>query len=71
MTAPIKKFRDGTLSVDIWANTYEGKVKYSITTQKVYKTEAGEWKTTPSLSHQDALRVSKLLGLAYEWVVQQ
>ena len=71
MTAPVKKFRDGTLSADIWANTYEGKMRYSITTQKVYKTEAGEWKATPSLSHHDAIRMSALLRLAYEWVVQQ
>jgi|TARA_R100000084_G_scaffold101051_1_gene55914 hypothetical protein len=71
MNTPVKKFRDGTLSADIWANEYEGKIRYSITTQKVYRTEAGEWKTTPSLSHQDAIRMSALLTLAYEWVVQQ
>ena len=68
---PIQKFRNGAISVDIWANNTDNGVLYTITTQKVYKNEKGEWQTTNNLNATDALKLSHLLNLASDWVVQQ
>jgi hypothetical protein len=71
MNAPVKKFRNGAISVDIWQNSNEKGNFYSFSIQKVYKNDKDEWATTNNFSPVDGLKLSHLLKLANDWVVQQ
>ena len=69
---PTQEFKDFPLSVAIWEQTNkEGKKYYSTSSYKSYKNEDGDWKQTNSLIGNESLRMSALLRLAHEWIIQQ
>lgn len=69
---PIQEFKDFPLSVAIWEQTNnEGRKYYSVSSYKSYKNADGEWKQTNSLIGNESLRMSALMRLAHEWIIQQ
>ena len=69
---PTQEFKDFPLSVAIWEQTNnEGRKYYSVSSYKSYKNADGEWKQTNSLIGNESLRMSALLRLAHEWIIQQ
>lgn len=67
---PIARLRCGAVSVSIWENKgkKDGKeynIK-SVTMQRSYKDEKGEWKNSESFSGSDILVLSRLLVIAHE-----
>jgi hypothetical protein len=68
MSKPIKKFRVGGVSAAVWKNNDDF---YSVTLQKSYKDEGGEWKNTDSLNHGDLLNAAKALERAESYISSQ
>lgn len=67
---PVKKFRQGQISVSVWVNeSPEFGKYYSTSMERRYSTkEEGEWKSTNSLRTQDLPVAAELLRLAFAWV---
>lgn len=68
--SPVKKFRNGLISVAVWATENNGKTYHNITSQVQYK-DGDDFKTKKSLSPSEALEVAQLYQQAYAWVSTQ
>ncbi len=70
MNTPKKTFRAGAISATIWNNTADKNgetVEYStVTFERSYKDDSGDWKTTNSLRVNDLPKASLVLQKAYE-----
>ncbi len=68
--APIKKFSSGGVTAAIWENNGQKDGKpYSFNTvslQRSYKDDKGEWHNTGSLRERDLLAAAFVLTQAYE-----
>ena len=69
---PEKKFRAGTIAATVWKNqadkdgkTYEYR---TVSFERSYKNEKGEWNTTNSLRLNDLPKASLVLTKAYEYL---
>ena len=72
--APEKKFRAGAVSVTVWKNIGNGskgeEVEYStISIERNYLDQKGEWQTTNSFRVNDLPRATIALQKAYEHLV--
>ena len=73
---PEKRFSTGALSATVWQN--EGKSKEgqdisyrTVSFQRRYKDQNGEWQTANSLRINDLPKVSLILQKAYEYIVMK
>jgi hypothetical protein len=67
---PVKNFKAGAISVAVWPNTTkeDHRIFHTVTLERSYKDEKGEWHSTPSLRKQDLLGTARLLGQAYDFM---
>lgn len=70
---PVKRFRAGAISATVWENqtvTKNGEVAtfYTVSLDRSYKDESGEWQHTASYRVNDLPRAKLVLEKAYEWV---
>jgi hypothetical protein len=64
---PVQKFRAGTVTASIWANkSKDGNDFKSVSFEKGYKTEKGDWQKTNNLNVSDLPKASVVLSKAYE-----
>ena len=71
---PEKKFRAGAISATVWANKGQSKngeaVEYrTISLDRCYKNEKGEWQNANSLRINDLPRAGMVLQKAYEYLI--
>ncbi|MFH0955012.1 MAG: hypothetical protein V1777_02825 [Candidatus Micrarchaeota archaeon] len=72
MTAPIQKISVAGITAAIWENAgKEGKPYFSVSIEKRYKTESGEWKSSSSFKPADLPKAVLALQKAYEFVMLQ
>ena len=74
VNAPEKKFSTGVISATIWKNSGTSKkgdpVDFkTISLQRRYTDEKGEWKSTSSLRINDLPKAALVLNKAYEYLV--
>jgi len=74
INVPEKKFSTGVISATIWKNAGTSKkgdpVEFrTISLQRRYTDEKGEWKSTSSLRINDLPKASLVLNKAYEYLV--
>ncbi len=65
---PAAKYRLGNVSVSVWKNDSGF---YSVTLQRSYKDDAGEWQNTDQLGHGDLLNAAKLLERAEDYIARR
>ncbi|MBD3361320.1 hypothetical protein GF358_00855 [Candidatus Woesearchaeota archaeon] len=64
---PVQKFRAGTVTASIWENTSkDGNHFKSVSFEKGYKDNNGDWKQTNNLSVGDLPKAIVVLSKAYE-----
>ena len=73
---PEKKFSTGGVVATVWNN--EGKSRegqqtsyHTVSFQRVYRDEAGQWQSTSSLRVNDLPKASLVLEKAYEYLVMK
>jgi hypothetical protein len=71
---PEKRFSTGAISATVWKNSGVSKtgqqVEFrSITLQRRYKDQKGEWQTSNSLRVNDLPKAALVLNKAYEYLV--
>jgi hypothetical protein len=78
--APVHRLKypihGGQLQLAVWVNTYgrgkDAKTSYSVTFVRSYfDKDDDEWKETPSLRQTDLLVMSRAMGHAYDWMLEQ
>jgi uncharacterized membrane protein len=70
---PEKKFRAGAVAATVWKNehkraTGEAFSSYSISLDRSYKDQAGNWKNTASMRLQDIPKAALVLNEAYRYL---
>ena len=68
---PVKTIPMANLKAAIWRNTNEKGPKFSVTFERIYKTEAGEWKSSHTYTRDDLLTLAKLADWAHTWIVTE
>ena len=63
-TPPVDTVQQGVIRAAIWANTHKDRVRYSVTLERRYTDEQGNWKSTQTLGRDDLLRAGRVLELA-------
>ncbi len=65
--APVQKFRAGAISASIWENkSKDGNEFKSVSFEKGYKDDKGDWQKTNSLYVSDLPKAIVVLSKAYE-----
>jgi hypothetical protein len=64
---PVKKFRVGGVAATVWQNTFDKIVTKSVTLDRSYKDDKGEWKSTGSLHANDIPKAVLALQKAYDF----
>lgn len=68
---PVKKFRIGYLTVNIWENEGQGdRTWYSVDIQRTFK-DGDDLRNTSALNHADLLPAAHLLTKANAWIMDQ
>jgi hypothetical protein len=69
---PNAKFSgSGGLNVAVWKHKADGGAEhYSIRMDRTFKSDAGQYESTPYLREGDLLRAQKLLSQADDWIEQ-
>ena len=67
---PVKKWRFGAVSVNVWKNSGEKGDYYTVDSQRGYKDRNGEWKNTGSLRLNDMPKAVLGINEAYKWILQ-
>jgi hypothetical protein len=66
---PVKKFQVGAVNASVWKNAgKEGMEFLSVSLQKRYKDEKGEWQSSSSFKPGDLPKAVLVLQKAYEYV---
>ncbi len=66
---PIKKFQVGSVHAAVWKNAgKEGQEFLSVSLDKRYKDEKGEWKSSSSYKPGDLPKAVLVLQKAYEYI---
>jgi len=63
---PVKKFRVGAVTASVWKNDNG----YSVTLQKSYRDDSGDWKNTETMFHADVVCAMKALERAERFLAQ-
>lgn len=67
---PAEKFRDGAIEVAVWHNEIDKGPWFSVTSSRSYKL-GEDWKQSDNFGKDDILPLSKLLGQAHSWILNQ
>ncbi len=68
---PVHELRLGRLKAAIWENPTDSGVRYNVTIARLYKDDAGSWKSTDSFGVDDLLGLAKLADQTHSWIVQK
>lgn len=67
---PVHEIRFGRIKAAIWENETQNGMRHSVTLQRIYKDDAGNWKSSDSFGRDDLPLVAKVLDLAHTWIYQ-
>ena len=67
---PPAELRIGTLKAALWANDVNGRTRYNVTFDRLYRTDKGEWRTSRSFRRDDLLVLAKLANRAHSRVFE-
>ncbi|MGP1345501.1 MAG: hypothetical protein ACTS3F_02380 [Phycisphaerales bacterium] len=67
---PVEQVRIGTTVAAIWANETDKGVRYGVTFERLYRTEDGKWKSTPTFNRDDLLVLAKVADRAHTRVYE-
>ena len=67
---PPAELRIGTLKAALWANDVNGRTRYNVTFNRLYRTDQGEWRTSRSFRRDDLLVLAKLANRAHSRVFE-
>ena len=62
---PVDEIRIGRVKATIWRNGTEDRPRHNVTFSRLYKDDAGEWKSTQSFGRNDLLVLAKVADLAH------
>ena len=62
---PVAEVRIGRVKATIWRNGTEEQPRHNVTFSRLYKDDAGEWKSTQSFGRNDLLVLAKVADLAH------
>ena len=62
---PVAEVRIGRVKATIWLNGTERQPRRNVTFSRLYKDDAGEWKSTQSFGRNDLLVLAKVADLAH------
>ena len=62
---PVAEVRIGRVKATIWLNGTEQQPRHNVTFSRLYKDDAGEWKSTQSFGRNDLLVLAKVANLAH------
>lgn len=68
---PVRVLRRRGVKVSVFENSAGEAVFHKTTIQKIYRDDAGAWKTTTSLGRDDLPVASLLLGRAWEYILDR
>ena len=68
-TRPVRTYTAFPIELAVWSRAieseYAGRALYSVTVQRVYKDEHGQWQRTRNLHLEDLPKLAQLLPLAF------
>jgi len=67
---PVAKVSMYPITAAIWVNERDGKSYYSVTIERTYKDDAGNWKNTSKFNASDLLLVAKVADLAHSEIAK-
>ncbi len=67
---PARIVRLGAMRAAIWRNTSEKGTRFSVTLERVYRTDQGEWQYTSSFGRDELLLAAKVLDLAHSAIFE-
>ncbi len=62
---PVDEIRIGRVKATIWRNGTEDHPRHNVTFSRLYKDDAGEWKSTQSFGRNDLLVLAKVADQAH------
>lgn len=65
---PVSEVKVGRVRAAIWARETKNGTRYGVTVGRLYRTEEGPWRTSPSLDLEDLLLAAKALDFADSWI---
>lgn len=65
---PVTRIRIGSVSAAIWKNESATGGFYSVTLQRSYRDDTGDWKNADGLNHGDLLNAAKVLERAEDYI---
>jgi hypothetical protein len=69
--APIKRFRIGFVTASVWKNETADRPFYTVTVQRAYKDEKGDYQNNGNFNHADLLNLSRVVVRAENWIADQ
>ncbi|MDP7467986.1 MAG: hypothetical protein QGF25_07245 [Candidatus Woesearchaeota archaeon] len=66
---PIQKFKAGGISAKVWKNQNDKGDYFTVSLERVYKDQKGDWKTTSTMRVNDLPRASVVLKEAFKFAV--
>lgn len=67
---PVAKVRVGLVSASVWENASEKGTHYSVTFERRYRDEKGNWHSTNGYGVQDLLALAKCADLAHTKIIE-
>ena len=67
---PVDEIRIGRVKAAIWRNGTDEQPRHNVTFSRLYKDEAGEWKSTQSFGRNDLLVLAKVADFAHTRLFQ-
>jgi len=68
---PVAKLRIGLQTASIWQNATDGKTFYTVTFDRRYRDEKGNWHSTTGYGLRDLLVLAKLADLAHTKIIEE
>lgn len=68
---PVKTLKMGTIKAAIWKQDTAAGPMYSVTFERLYRPQGGDWKSSQSYGRDDLLVVAKLADRANTWIYAQ
>ena len=67
---PVDEVRIGRVKATVWRNGTDEQPRHNVTFSRLYKDEAGEWKSTQSFGRNDLLVLAKVADLVHTRILQ-
>jgi hypothetical protein len=67
---PYKKIAVAPISAAIWRNEHDGDAFYSVTFDRRYKDDSGNWKTSSSFAPGELMLLAKLADVAFTEIAE-